>query len=289
VISGIWYWFTLWQRNAFFPINPAALSEFLGAPNFSILGATDPLQIPFLVITRPLNAIEALAFDGQYKLLYLALLFGPLAYFSFKAPSALIPTIPWFGFSLLSQTMAHHVLGNQYQAYLAAFIFIAAIFGLSKNFMKTPSLKSIRGSIKKIVAFNLLFFFLTSPICPVINLAFPNYTYIGIGPHQLQLNEVLRMIPSNASVLTQDNIFTQVSGRVDAYVVPYRFLSSAIGDLAIGFVNQTLDYRVEYVLVDNKTDPISASLVVSLLATRPQFQLIATRDNGTILLYQRKP
>ena len=292
VISGVWYWFTIWQRNTFFPTNPAALGEFLGAPNFSILGATDPLQIPFLVITRPLNAIEALAFDGPYKLLYLAVLFGPLAYFSFKAPSALIPTIPWFGFAFLSQTLAHHVLGNQYQAYLAAFIFIAAIFGLSKNFLKTHSLKNIKGPIKKIVVFNLLFFFLTSPLCPVINLAFPNYTYIGIGQHEVDLNQVISMIPSNASILTQDNLFTQVSGRVDAYVVPWRFLSSSIRDLAIGFVNQTLDDRVEYVLIDNKTDPVSASLVISLLSTRPQFKLILfgeITDNGTIFLYQRKP
>ncbi len=287
--SGVWYWFTLWQRNTFFPTNPATLGEFLGAPNFSILGATDPLQIPFLVITRPWNVIQALAFDGQYKLLYLALLFGPLAYFSFKAPSALIPTVPWFGFSFLSQTMAHHTFGNQYQAYLAAFIFIAAIFGLRKNFMKTPSLKRIKGSIKKIVAFNLLFFFLTSPLCPVINLAFPDYTHIGIGQHEMQLDEVLRMIPPNASILTQDNIFTQVSNRIDAYVVPWRFLQSSIRELAMAFVNETLDYKVEYVLVDNKTDPASASLVVSLLETRPQFQLVATRDNETIFLYQRKP
>jgi uncharacterized membrane protein len=289
MISFVWYWFTLWQRNTFSPINPAVLGEFLGAGNFSILGATDPLQIPFLLITRPWNAIQALAFDGQYKLLYLALLLGPLAYFSFKAPSALIPTIPWFGFAFLSQTMAHHTFGNQYQAYLAAFIFIAAIFGLRKNFLKTPSLKKIKGSIKKIVAFNLLFFFLTSPLCPVINLVFPDYTHIGIGQHELQLNEVLGMVPPNASILTQDNIFTQVSHRVDAYVIPWRFLPSLIRNIAIGFVNDTLDHSVEYVLVDNKTDSVSASLVVSLLATKPQFKIIASRDNGTILLYQRKP
>lgn len=289
VISFVWYWFTLWQRNTFFPTNPAALGDFLGAPNFQILGATDPLQIPFLVITRPWNAIQSLAFDWQYKLLYLALLFGPLAYFSFKAPSVLIPTIPWFGFSFLSQTMAHHTLATQYQAYLATFIFFAAIFGLRKNFVKAHSLKGIKGSIKKIVAFNLLFFFLTSPLCPVVNLAFPDYTHIGIGQHELQLNEVLGMIPPNASILTQDNIFTQVSQRVDAYVVPWRFLQSSTRDIAIGFVNDTLDYRVEYVLVDNKTDSLSASLVVSLLSTRPQFKIIASRDNGTILLYQRKP
>lgn len=287
-IACIWYWFTLWQRSTFFPINPVALGEFLGSPNFSILGANDPIQIPWLIVTRSWNAAQALVFDGQYKLLYLALLFGPLAYFSFKSPSALIPALPWFGFSLLSQTMAHHTPGSQYESYLVAFIFAAGIFGLRSNFLKTPSLKGIKSSIKKIVVFNLIFFFISSPLGPVVNLAFPNYTHIGIGTHEQQLNEMLTMIPANASILTQDNIFPQVSNRIDAYVVPNRFLNSGITNLSVSFVNQTLD-RVEYVLLDNKTDRIATMLVLSLLEVKPQFTLSATKDNGTILLYQRKP
>lgn len=287
-ISGLWYWFTLWQRNTFFPTNPEAIGDFLGSTNFAILGAKDPLQIPWLVITRPWNAIQALMFDGQYKLLYLALLFGPLAYFSFKAPSALIPTIPWFAFSFLSQSMAHHTLGNQYQAYLVAFIFAASVFGLRKNFLKTPTLKSIKGSIRKIVAFNLIFFFITSPLCPVINLAFPDFTYIGIGPHELQLDEVISMIPANASILTQDNIFTQVSQRVETYVVPDRFIIAGSDSkiLALRFVNETIEH-VDYILLDNKTDPMATQLVISVLESKPQFSfvLVETRDNETIRLY----
>jgi uncharacterized membrane protein len=288
LIGGLWYWFTLWQRNTFFPTNPEAAGDFLGSTNFAILGATDPLQIPWLVITRPWNAIQALAFEGQYKLLYFALLFGPLAYFSFKAPSALIPTIPWFAFSFFSQSIVHHTLSNHYQAYLVAFIFAASVFGLRKNFLKTPSLRSIKGSIWKIVAFSLVFFFITSPLCPVINLAFPDYTHIGIGPHELQLNEVVSMIPANASILTQNNIFPQVSQRVDAYVVPDPYITAGSDSkiLALRFVNETIEH-VDYILLDNKTDPVATSLVVSLLESKPQFTfvLIATRDNDTIRLY----
>ncbi len=289
LISGLWYWFTLWQRNTFFPTNPAAMGDFLGSTNFAILGAKDPLQIPWVVITRPWNAIQALMFDSQYKLLYLALLFGPLAYFSFKAPAALIPTVPWFAFSFLSQSIAHHTLSNHYQAYLVAFIFAASVFGLRKNFLKTPSLKSIKGSIRKIVAFSLVFFFITSPLCPVINLAFPDYTYIGIGPHELQLNEVLSMISANASILTTNNIFPQVSQRVEAYVVPDPYITAGSDSkiLALRFVNETIEH-VDYILLDNKTDPVATQLVISLLESKSQFNfvLMATRDNGTIRLYR---
>jgi len=286
VISIVWYWFTLWQRNTFFPTNPAATEEFLGSANFTILGARDPLEIPLSIILRPWNAVQALAYDGHIKLLYIALIFGPLAFFSFKAPSALIPTIPWFGFSLMSQTLAHHMLGHQYETYIVSFVFAAAIFGLRKNYLKKSELKGIRGSVKKIVVFSLIFFVATSPIGPPVNILFPDYTSIYIGEHEILLKETLSTVPSNASILTQDNIFPHVSHRVNAYVVPNRFLFTGIRDIFVDFVNQTMD-NVEYVLVDNKTDPFATELVLLLIETKPQFSLITSKDNGTILLYRR--
>jgi len=47
--------------------------------------------------------------------------------------------------------------------------------------------------------------------------------------------------------------------------------------------------KVEWVLVDNKTDPMATALVLSLLETKPEFTLIASKDNGAILLYRRIP
>ncbi|NWG11877.1 DUF2079 domain-containing protein [Candidatus Bathyarchaeota archaeon] len=288
VISVIWYWFTLWQRNTFFPTNPAALEVFLGSANFTILGAKNPLEIPLLIVLRPLNALQALAYDGHLKLLYLFVLFGPLALFSFKASSLLIPTISWFGFSLISQTLAHHVLGHQYETYVIAFISAAAIFGLRKTFLKKQGLKDISGSLKKLVVCSFIFLVTISPLSPLITTLFPGYASIQIGEHERLLYEVLALIPTNASILTQDNIFPHVSHRVEAYVVPYIFLDSGIRELAIDFVSQTMD-KVEFILVDNKTDPTSTSLIHSLLETKPpQFTLIVTEDNNTILLYQRK-
>jgi uncharacterized membrane protein len=288
IVSAVWYWFTLWQRDTFFPTNPAALEEFLGAGNFAILGAKNPLEIPLLVITRPINTVQALSYDGQIKLLYIALLFAPLAFFSFKAPSVLIPTIPWFGFSLLSQTQAHHILGHQYEAYLVAFIFAAAIFGLGKNFIRKGTLSGISGSVKKIVVFILVFFVIASPLCPIVNVLFPDYTSFAVGEHERLLSEVISIVPSDASILTLDNIFAQVSHRVDAYVVPERFLNSDIRQLAVDFVNQTMD-KVEYILVDYKIDLVATEFVLSLLKTKSRFYLMTSRDNWTILLYRRKP
>jgi uncharacterized membrane protein len=286
ILSVVWYWFTLWQRNTFFPTNPAAISEFLGSANFTILGATDPMQIPYLVFLRPVNAIQSLVYDGPAKLLYLGLLFGPLALFSFKAPSALIPSIPWFGFSLLSQTLVHHDLLQQYGAYVITFIFVAAILGVRKNFAK-HGLKAVGGAVKKIMVASIAFFLIASPICPVVNTLYPSVMSIQITNHDMLLQQTIALVPANASILTQDSLFPQVSDRIDAYVVADRFLSTSIRQLAISFVNQTLE-KVQYVLLDNQTDPVATALVLSLLQSQPQFKLLVALDNDSILLYKRE-
>lgn len=43
-----------------------------------------------------------------------------------------------------------------------------------------------------------------------------------------------------------------------------------------------------YVLVDDQTSIVATALVLSLLNSKPQFELMTTRDNGTILLFKRE-
>jgi uncharacterized membrane protein len=123
---------------------------------------------------------------------------------------------------------------------------------------------------------------------PIIGYLFPNFISLSSGNHGRILGETINLVPSNASILTQDNLFPYISHRVDAYVVPVIFLSSGIGNLTKDFVNQTID-KVEYILLDNKTDPTSTELVLSILKVKPDFNLVTSRDDNTILLYRRKP
>lgn len=285
ILSIVWYWFTIWQRNTFFPINPAAMEEFLAGENFKILGATDPLEVPLLVILRPWNAIQALAYDGSIKLLYIVLIFGPLAFFSFRSPSTLIPLIPIFIFCLFSQSQYHHMLGTHYEAYTVSFVFVATLCGLRKNFPKSSDFKSVKGQLKMIVVFSFVFFVSVSPLLPIVSVLPTNYTPAYIGERARLLNEILNKIPSNASILTQNNLFPHVSHRVDAYVVPSPWVNTRIHGIVVDFINQTMD-KVEYVLVDFKSDPVATTLVLSLLEAKPKFTLIASEDNNTILLYR---
>ncbi len=286
VLSALWYWFTLWQRDTFFPINPLAMSEFLGAPNFTTLGVENPLEIPLVIILKPANAIQALINDGPVKLLYFVLLFGPLAFFSFSSPSLLIPTIPYFIFSLFSDARLHHMLGVHYESYTISFIFAAAIFGLRKNLQNHPFIK-IKRPLKIVMLFSLIFFVVASPVGPIMSVFYPDPASFSYGEHEKTLTEVLTTIPANASILTQNNIFPHVSNRIQAYVIPSIHLNSGLRELAISFTNQTIN-EVEYILVDNATDALSTSFALSLLNSRNDFYLKEARDNGAILLYQRK-
>ena len=283
VLCVLWYWFTLWQRDTFFPINPLAMGEFLGTGNFATLGATNPLGVPLAIILNPINAFQALMNDGAMKLLYFVLLFGPLAFFSLASPALLIPTIPMFVFSLVSDSRLHHMLGVHYEAYTIAFIFAAAILGLQS--IQKHGLSKVRRGMKVIMLFSIIFFVVASPVGPVVSNIYPNYASFSIGEHERALSEVLATIPANASILTQNNIFPHVSNRVQAYVIPSIHLNNTVSDLAINFTKQIVG-EVEYVLVDNASDTVSTSFALSLLGNRTDFYLKEARDGSTILLYE---
>jgi uncharacterized membrane protein len=178
------------------------------------------------------------------------------------------------------------MLGHQYEAFVVSFIFAAAIFGVRKGFVGKPRHRSTAGSVKKIAVFSLAFFVLFAPFCLVQTIFFPSFTSIQIGDHERSLAELVKMVPSNASILTVDHIFPQVSNRIDAYVVPVIWLNTTIQSIIIDSVNQTAN-KVDYILLDNHTDPVATSLVLLLLETKPQFTPIESRDNGEILLFRR--
>jgi uncharacterized membrane protein len=286
VLCVFWYWFTLWQRDTFFPINPLAMGEFLGTGNFATLGANSPLEVPLAIILRPGNAIQALVKDGSAKLVYFAQLFGPLAFFSFLSPAFLVPTVPYFMFSLISDSPLHHMLGVHYEAYTVSFIFAAAIFGMQRKLWKHGVFK-IRRRLKIAMLFSLIFFIVVSPLGPIGNFLYSDYVSFSYGEHEQALSEVLATIPANASILTQNNIFPHVANRIEAYVIPSIHLSTGSSELAISFANQTLD-TVEYILIDNATDEVSTSFALSLLENRSDFYLKEAQDNDTIFLYQRR-
>ena len=135
---------------------------------------------------------------------------------------------------------------------------------------------------------SVIFLVIASPLFPLVMFLPTDYEVAVFDEHDRILTEVLRTIPPNGSILTQDNIFPHVSHRVHAYVVPDRWIHSGdIRDTAIEFTNQTLD-KVDYVLIDSTTDPVASETILFLLQSNPQFVLECSRDNGAILLYHQE-
>ncbi len=284
VMAIVWFAMTLWIRDTFFQINPEFYSEFLGAPNFTILGIEDPLQLPLCIILKPYKTLEALAYDGPAKLLYLGLLFGPLMFLSFKS-WLLLPTLPWFGFALLSQTRYHHLITNHYSPYILPFIFVSAICAAKRriNLEHSAKLSIIKGYAWKILLLSFIFFLVSSPLGPLINIFFSSYGLPQITEHEVLLSKAVSLIPSDASVLTQNNLFPPVSSRLNAYVIPHKEILNLKFEKLYPYMKGLVN-KVDFVFIDYKSDPYTGSILL-LLIRGENFGLLAYGDE--IYLYKR--
>jgi len=276
LLAVIWYLMTLWIRDAFFPVNPAFISAFKASAYWSILGVQDPVLIPFYIILYPQRAISALQYEFLTKIGYLLILFGPLALLSFNKAEYLLPTLPWFVYSLFSNYQPYYVIYNQYPAYVIAFVFISALHSFAHKF----SFYARARGLLMILLFSIVAYFIASPTSGLVN----QFYDMGIGPssqHELFIHKILSYVPVNASILTQNNIFPHVSSRINAYAVPVDVLWSANPSECEKFVSNLL-FDVEYVLVDIKTDLSASIKIFKLLSTRTDFKVLASAD-GVVL------
>jgi len=279
MLSVAWYFMTVRIRNTFFPVNPAFLSSFQASSNWSVLGVADPMMIPIHIIFYPLQAILALSYDSLLKISYIVILFAPLAFRSFFKMRYLLPIVPWFFYGLFSNYPPYYVIFNQYPAYVISFIFVAAVYAICDN--KMPSLKALRKYLLVIVLFSVLSFAFVSPLSPIVTML-SDSGLKPITPRDQLIHEILAYVPPNASIITHNNLFPHVSSRINAYVAP------TIGPIWNGnpsecrrFTDEILA-KVDFVLVDIKSDPFAGSVVFSLMQENHGFRAFVSAD-GVIL------
>ena len=283
-ISAIlWYVMTLQVRSTFFPVNSAFLSTFKASSNWSILGVTDPIMIPLQIILHPGNALFALSYDFLLKIGYLLILFGPLAFRPFLRAKYLLPTLPWFFLSFFSNYIAYYMLFNQYTAYVVAFIFVAAVYSIRDN--ELPSLRKMKKPLLAILLCGLIAFVFVSPLSPVVAMLYSDSGLRPVTQHERLLYEVLEYVPPSASIITHNNLFPQISSRINAYATPtidpiWKGRASECTE----FIDNTLE-KVDYVLVDMKSDGFSSGVVFSLLQGNRSFGVVASADG--IILFKK--
>lgn len=282
VLSVSWYTLAAWIRSSLFSLNPDFVSTFKASSNWSVLGAPDPMYIPIYIIQYPYRAALAFSYDATWKVSYCLLLFAPLAFTSFVKARYLLPTIPWFVYSLSSNFRPYYVIFFQYPAYIMPFIFGAAVYGINNR--DEVQLKTMKKLLTVILVTSLIAFALTSPFSPFVTLS----TSEGVQPmsqHEELLHEVLDYVPPQASIITINNIFPHLSSRADAYVVPS--ISPVYAGKSLQceeFTNDTLQ-KVDYALVDIKSDQLATRIVFSLMRNHPEFKVYVSADG--IVLFRK--
>lgn len=286
-----WMAFALWVQNTYFPINPAYTSFYKAVDNYSVLGLKgDPLTLPIYAILNPGRTLGALVYDAYLKLLYIILLFGPLYFLSFRSNITAI-TLAWLVPVFLSNYAPYYLIGAHFPAYVISFIFLGAILAV-KGKMKDPHFPGVNSVVKNLLVLALLSSIFISPLSPLLTTIsttppyFSDYYPPSVTTHEVLLQQIVKLVPDNASVLTQNNIFPHFSNRVNAYVYPVPLVLERAPPYQM---NQYLSYIVansKYVLVDAKTDPQTASLIIGRIGnTSGDFGLLTQAD--AIYLYMR--
>jgi len=264
LLSAAWLHVALTTIRAFNPIN---VFYFGGTHLYwRVLGARTVLEVPVRVLTDPGAAISALAVDWWVKIVYIVVLFAPLLFLPFRSLPITLLTVPWLGVALFSNYQPFYFWFNQYPSFVAPFIFVGAVQGLAKLGPCGKHLRFSPNGLKRyLTVASLVAFAAATPVIPwFLGFPFPPpYQVFSAGSHESSIRELITLVPPNASVLTQSNIFPLVSSRVDAYVVP----TVSFFPPGTSF-NATFDQWLnasDYVLLDPVTDQISSLLTLHRL------------------------
>ena len=278
---------TIWKifsANMIHYFNPNIPSHLRAGQHYAVLGVDDPLKIPLYALTHPGKALDALNYEWYSKIGYLLSLFTPYLIAASQYPLYLIPTIPWFAISLLSNYPPYYRIGFQYSAYIMPFIYTGFLAGTSK-ITETRDSQYQKNLFKAITILAVIISLGLSPISPLtygLHLS-PAYEKPVETTRTQRLNQIIDIIPEDSSILTQDNIFPHFSNRQDSYVmIPPTYKDVKTWKDAINWITRL---ETEYILMDLETDPHNTIRYAFTPIRQRNYQLLAFYDN--IYLYQR--
>jgi uncharacterized membrane protein len=257
------YFFVAMLIKNSFPVAPGFAQIYKASGNFRILGSSDTLTLPIYVLLNPQRAFDGLTYDFAYKFFYLVFLFAPLLFIPLRNRFCLGVAFILMPF-ILSNYRPYYLLGIHYPFYIIPLIFIGATYGIRRL---EPHGRLF--NLKTMVVVTLLFAIVTSPLSPLSNVfvqqGTANYAPIqfSLDENKKSLNDLLSLVPSNASILTQNMIFPHVSNRLNAYVIPFSEYENPIE------MEQYVSHLVnnsEYVLIDMGSIDSMAAMVLNKIS-----------------------
>ncbi len=289
VISTLWYPLA----NAFIHLfNPSPSSRFVQGTPWNVLGG-NLLDFSTLGSITTLNFFGALQYQFDFKLFYLFTILAPLAFLPVIKYSYFLPVVPWLVLVFLSNYSPYYQLGHHYSAIIVPFAIIAAIYGLERlGLTFNLNEKKLLQIFKKVVLVALLFALSLS----VMGLPLTKMELLSISKHDKSVYEAIEIIPPQASVLTQYDVFPHVSSRVNSFVVPPPF-EALKRDYYYSYVRTLFGKGIEFILIDINPDVGTHGLWVTHLTVLMEisrngsYGLYASIDGALVykLDYQGKP
>ena len=179
-------------------------SAYIGGTGYS----TGKLLGGFIVTSQGIEAYAA-------TILYWAVLLGVLLFLPLLVPSKVFIVVPWVVVTFITEIPTFHALGYQHAgAFASPYLIFALIHALYKTTTKLP-LRSIFFGI-------FLLSVVISPLNPLLQHQILGIAYEDGLPipteHDYTVAKVIALVPSNSSILTENDLFTHFSNRPDAYL-----------------------------------------------------------------------
>ncbi len=190
---------------------------------------TSPVPTPFhIIFSNPGKAVYMIFNDWSSKVFYIICLLGPLGFLPALSLEPVVMTIPWIGASFITDYLPYYSIYYHYNSFVFPFVFIALVKVIER-------IKVIRPKLVKRISLAL---FLSTAVFALYLPFATTSPWMYRAPISTERNalvhESLSLVPSNASILTQNNIFPHVSGRLEAYM----------------YIPQSSYSTIEYILVD---------------------------------------
>jgi len=268
--------------------NSHIFPELEAIQHFSILGLKKVSSLPLYAITHPLMVLKATTYHLFSKISYIILLIIPPIFILKFDIKLLIPIIPWFLLSFLSNYPPYYTLGYQYPAYVMPFILLASFEGFSAYCSKLGKrhAANVNTILVSILFLNIIFSLIFSPMSPILSgrIYSPPYDNRSTDREHIDLlSNVIKLVPHSASILTQDNLFPHFSSRLNAYVIPIPIEKNT----SVGNAAREIMYSLQpdFILIDLKTDYLNKSMYAFNLLNDQKYGLVAYVDE--IYLFER--
>jgi uncharacterized membrane protein len=248
---------------AFFVIDTLNPIKSTGLPGDWTYWGSSLSGVVLNILTHPGEALTYMVTPID-KVSYLSYLLGPLLVLPIFSPEFLL-AVPWLIAALLSENAGYYNIYFQYSAFAIGQLFIAFIFSVKRlSLFGNDGRRNLKLQ-RTVLAFALVVTILFSVALSPIGLPEFSTRIVEITNHSTILDDVLKLVPNNASIATENDIFPHVAQRENAYIFTW-----------------PMPMEVEYILVDMTSGHFQWSQPYNVPPSEALPQMIATGGYGLL-------